>query len=65
MSAKHPNIRRLFSSNRAWAPRMRERDAECFLKLSGQQKPRYLWVGRPGLPPPPIPCLRSSPRSWS
>lgn len=38
-------IRGLFSNNRAWAARMRERDPEFFLKLSGQQSPRFLWIG--------------------
>ncbi|MFU8821264.1 MAG: carbonate dehydratase [Gammaproteobacteria bacterium] len=38
-------IRALFTSNRAWAARIRERDPEFFLKLSAQQSPRYLWIG--------------------
>ena len=35
----------LFTQNRAWAREMRSRDPEFFLNLSGQQTPRYLWVG--------------------
>ncbi len=35
----------LFENNRAWANRIREQDAEFFLKLSRQQSPAYLWIG--------------------
>ena len=35
----------LFDNNRAWAERIRARDAEFFLKLSRQQSPQYLWIG--------------------
>ena len=45
MSAENRDIRGLFSNNRAWAARMRERDPGFFRKLSGQQTPRYLWIG--------------------
>ena len=35
----------LFTQNRAWAREMRSRDPQFFLNLSGQQTPRYLWIG--------------------
>jgi carbonic anhydrase len=35
----------LFSSNRAWAQRIRRSDAEFFEKLARQQSPSYLWIG--------------------
>jgi carbonic anhydrase len=35
----------LFEKNRAWAERIRQQDAEFFLKLSRQQSPQYLWIG--------------------
>ena len=38
-------LRHLFENNRAWAERIRARDAEFFLKLSRQQSPQYLWIG--------------------
>jgi carbonic anhydrase len=38
-------IAELFERNRSWARRIRERDPEFFLKLAGQQSPRYLWIG--------------------
>jgi carbonic anhydrase len=38
-------LRHLFENNRAWAERIRARDPEFFLKLSGQQSPQYLWIG--------------------
>ena len=35
----------LFNNNRAWAARMRERDADFFNRLAEQQSPQYLWIG--------------------
>jgi carbonic anhydrase len=35
----------LFDNNRAWARRIREQDADFFVKLSRQQSPSYLWIG--------------------
>src|SRR6266516_5238448 len=35
----------LFANNRAWAEEMRRQDPEFFTRLSGQQAPRYLWIG--------------------
>lgn len=45
MSNVRGDLRELFASNRAWAARMRELDPGFFLKLAGQQSPRYLWIG--------------------
>ncbi len=38
-------LEHLFENNRAWARRIRQQDAEFFVKLSGQQSPSYLWIG--------------------
>ncbi len=38
-------LQHLFENNRAWARRIRQQDAEFFVKLSGQQSPSYLWIG--------------------
>jgi carbonic anhydrase len=38
-------LRQLLDQNRAWARDMTTREPEFFLKLSGQQTPRYLWSG--------------------
>ena len=35
----------LFANNRAWAADMTRQDPEFFSRLSGQQAPRYLWIG--------------------
>jgi carbonic anhydrase len=35
----------LFANNRAWASEMTRVDPEFFQRLSGQQAPRYLWIG--------------------
>ena len=35
----------LFSKNRAWAAEMIRHDPEFFARLTGQQAPRYLWIG--------------------
>ena len=35
----------LFEQNRAWAREMTSRQPEFFVKLSGQQTPRYVWIG--------------------
>jgi carbonic anhydrase len=38
-------IERLIQNNREWAARISARDPAFFTSLSGQQKPRYLWIG--------------------
>src|SRR5213082_3451525 len=38
-------ISQLFAHNRAWAADMTRHDPEFFAKLSGQQVPKYLWIG--------------------
>ena len=38
-------LRTLLEQNRAWAREITAREPEFFLKLSGQQTPRYLWIG--------------------
>ena len=35
----------LFENNRAWSERRRRDDPQFFERLSGQQRPRYLWIG--------------------
>jgi carbonic anhydrase len=35
----------LFENNRAWARRITQRDPGFFEALSGQQSPKYLWIG--------------------
>jgi carbonic anhydrase len=35
----------LFANNRAWAAEMTRQDPGFFSRLSGQQAPRYLWIG--------------------
>jgi carbonic anhydrase len=35
----------LFTNNRAWAQRIRERDPGFFQSLATQQSPGYLWIG--------------------
>jgi carbonic anhydrase len=35
----------LFDNNREWAKEILKRDARFFEKLSGQQSPKYLWIG--------------------
>jgi carbonic anhydrase len=35
----------LFANNRAWSESVRRSDPEFFARLSGQQRPRYLWIG--------------------
>jgi carbonic anhydrase len=35
----------LFANNRAWAAEMTRQDPDFFKGLSGQQAPRYLWIG--------------------
>jgi carbonic anhydrase len=39
------DISQLFANNRQWAETMLIKDPEFFHKLSGQQAPRYLWIG--------------------
>jgi len=38
-------LNHLFENNRAWAAEMTRQDPDFFSRLSGQQAPRYLWVG--------------------
>lgn len=38
-------IQQLFVNNLKWVADMTARDPEFFHKLSGQQKPEYLWIG--------------------
>ena len=35
----------LFENNRRWVERITEKDPDFFQRLSGQQKPQYLWIG--------------------
>jgi carbonic anhydrase len=35
----------LFDNNREWAKEILQKDARFFEKLSGQQSPKYLWIG--------------------
>ncbi len=35
----------LFANNKRWAEQIRRRDPDFFLKLTRQQRPRYLWIG--------------------
>ena len=35
----------LFENNRKWSERIRRNDPQFFARLSGQQQPRYLWIG--------------------
>jgi len=39
------SLAHLFDNNRAWSERMRRDDPQFFSRLSGQQQPRYLWIG--------------------
>jgi carbonic anhydrase len=39
------SLQHLFDNNRAWSERIRRNDPEFFSRLSGQQRPRYLWIG--------------------
>src|SRR5688500_5351290 len=34
-----------FENNRKWSERIRRNDPQFFSRLSGQQQPRYLWIG--------------------
>ncbi len=40
-----PEIRRLFTNNRAWAKEKERTNPGFFERLSHQQSPRYLWIG--------------------
>ena len=40
-----PDLTHLFASNRAWAAEMTRQDPDFFSRLTGQQAPRYLWIG--------------------
>lgn len=39
-----PDLKDLFSGNRAWVEQMLTNDPECFAKLK-EQDPRFLWIG--------------------
>jgi len=39
------SLAHLFENNRSWSERMRRNDPEFFVRLSRQQRPRYLWIG--------------------
>ena len=39
------SLAHLFDNNRAWSERIRRNDPQFFSRLSGQQEPRYLWIG--------------------
>ncbi|OMH32822.1 carbonate dehydratase [Motiliproteus sp. MSK22-1] len=36
---------KLFKRNREWAEKVRKEDPDFFKRLSGQQKPEFLWIG--------------------
>ena len=38
-------LEQLFEQNRAWSARMRQNDPQFFARLSGQQSPRFMWIG--------------------
>jgi carbonic anhydrase len=38
-------LKQLFEQNRAWSARMRQNDPQFFARLSGQQSPRFMWIG--------------------
>ena len=40
-----PSLVHLLEQNERWARDMLARDPECFLRLSRQQAPQYLWIG--------------------
>src|SRR3954470_21762645 len=39
------DLSHLFANNRAWAADMTRQDPDFFERLTGQQAPRYLWIG--------------------
>src|SRR5258706_6917358 len=39
------SLAHLFEKNRVWSERRRRDDPGFFARLSGQQRPRYLWIG--------------------
>jgi len=39
------DLNELIERNRTWADRIKAQEPDFFSKLSGQQSPRYLWVG--------------------
>ena len=39
------NLDDLLKNNREWAERVRREDPQFFKRLSGQQAPKYLWIG--------------------
>src|SRR5437868_13866637 len=39
-------LNHLFENNRAWVERIRRQHPDFFVKLSRQQSPEYLWIGR-------------------
>jgi carbonic anhydrase len=40
-----PEAKKLLENNLLWSQRMRERDAQFFERLTGQQRPKFLWIG--------------------
>ncbi|MBD8527534.1 carbonate dehydratase [Pseudomarimonas arenosa] len=38
-------LKHLLESNRAWASKVKAEDPQFFKRLSGQQTPKYLWIG--------------------
>lgn len=38
-------LHQLFANNRAWAAQLQAEDPGFFARLSGQQAPRYFWIG--------------------
>jgi carbonic anhydrase len=40
-----PPLHQLFDNNRRWAESQLARDPQFFKRLTGQQSPRYLWIG--------------------
>lgn len=38
-------LKHLLDSNRAWASKVKAEDPQFFKRLSGQQNPKYLWIG--------------------
>ena len=40
-----PPLHQLFDNNRRWAELQLARDPQFFKRLTGQQSPRYLWIG--------------------
>ena len=41
----NPSLQHLFDNNKSWAERMEREQPGYFARLSGQQAPKYLWIG--------------------